>query len=103
MHTSYSLSDIAQICEGELQSGSEESQVVRLCFDSRLIFEPKGVLFFALQSGQNDGHDYISELYQKGVRMFVVRNSFQPESHLDAVSWVKVKNPLKALQEIASF
>ncbi len=103
MDTSYSLSDIAQICKGDLQVGSEESKIIRLSFDSRLVFDPKGVLFFALQSGQNDGHDYIPELYQKGVRMFVVRSSFEPAAHMNLASWLRVNDPLKALQQIAAF
>ena len=103
MDTSYSLSDVAEICGGELQAGSEESEITRLSFDSRLVFDPKGVLFFALQSGQNDGHGYISELYQKGVRMFVVRTSFEPAAHMKFASWLKVSDPLDSLQQIAAF
>ncbi|HKL72332.1 MAG TPA: bifunctional UDP-N-acetylmuramoyl-tripeptide:D-alanyl-D-alanine ligase/alanine racemase, partial [Marinilabiliaceae bacterium] len=88
---------------GELHAGPEESEITRLSFDSRLVFDPKGVLFFAFQSGQNDGHDYIPELYQKGVRMFVVRNSFEPAAHMNLASWLRVSDPLKSLQQIAAF
>ncbi len=99
---SYSLSEISQWCDGRLiVNGTEESVVSKLAFDGRLIFDTKGVLFFALKSSNNDGHSYISELYARGVRMFVVENSFVIKDGFPLASWIVVKNSLEALQNIS--
>lgn len=103
MDSQYTLSKIAKITNGQLKKGVDLSKITRLAFDSRLVFDAEGVLFFALQSGQNDGHAYISELYQKGVRAFVVLNSYQPPAHLKDANWIQVNRPLDALQMLATY
>ena len=40
--------------------------------DSRKLHSPQDTLFFALRTASNDGHKFVSELYQRGVRAFVV-------------------------------
>ena len=69
--TSYPLSEIARIIEANATITDDQS-IQDLLTDSRTYIGGDGFLFFALKSGKNDGHHYIDELYQKGVKSFVV-------------------------------
>lgn len=40
---------------------------IYLLIDSRTVVQPETAIFFALQTGRNDGHQYIQDLIQKGV------------------------------------
>lgn len=102
METGYLLSEIAQMSGGTLL-GDSSSKILRLFFDSRLVFEPEGALFFALKGGQNNGHYYIPELYSKGVRFFVVDRDYKPAPAMTDAGWVFVDDTLKALQDVAAF
>ena len=75
-------------------------QVCDLLIDSRHLMDPRQALFFALSSVRNDGHKYIGELYDKGVRAFVV--SRQPENVYPEAAFIIVPDTLKALQTLAS-
>lgn len=63
----------------------ENSQIETLLTDSRNYFNPENTLFFAIRTkGGNDGHRYIRELYDKGVRNFIVEyipEEFKPSIH----------------------
>lgn len=78
-------------------------EVSHLLTDSREVFNPQQTLFFAFKTKNNDGHKYIQELYNIGIRNFVVE-VFDPEWFLmtDA-NFLKVKNSLQALQSVATF
>ncbi|MCH5240937.1 MAG: bifunctional UDP-N-acetylmuramoyl-tripeptide:D-alanyl-D-alanine ligase/alanine racemase [Muribaculaceae bacterium] len=50
-----------------------ELNIKTLLTDSRNHFNSEGTLFFAIKTpGGNDGHKYLSKLYEKGVRNFIV-------------------------------
>lgn len=74
--------------------------ITQLVIDSRHVSLPDGVLFFAIQTSRNDGHQYIPELYAKGVRNFIVTKSidFLPDANV-----FQVENSVRALQEVAAF
>ena len=67
----YKISEIARFTNAEV-FGNNENNVRWLLTDSRSLCFPEETLFFALQSERNDGHKYIGELYNRGVRNFVV-------------------------------
>ena len=53
--------------------------------DSRKVINPSQSLFFAIKGVQNDGHNYISDLYKKGVRNFVIEaKDFEKSDYPDA-------------------
>src|SRR5579872_4099358 len=49
-----------------------DSPITNLIIDSRKVVLSEGAVFFAIAGPRNDGHDYISELYNLGIRQFVV-------------------------------
>ncbi len=67
------VSKIASICRGTVHAvGSGDPVIHDLLIDSRLLIHHEHCLFVALVSERNDGHKYIRELYEKGVRCFLV-------------------------------
>jgi UDP-N-acetylmuramyl pentapeptide synthase len=46
-----------------------------LLFDSRRLNEAKRTAFFAIKTEYNDGHRYIDELYDNGVRVFICQTT----------------------------
>ena len=101
MHQYYSLLKVAEVVNGQLVGAQADRRVSDLLIDSRHLMDPTQTLFFALQSHRNDGHKYIEDLYEKGVRAFVVRR--QPDTPCPGASFVVVPDTLKALQALASY
>ena len=99
---SYTIAHIASLIRAE-HLGSTAGTITWLLTDSRSLCFPEETLFFALKSKRNDGHRYISELYARGVRHFVV--STRPtEEQLQAMSeatFLVVPDTLAALQLLA--
>ncbi len=98
----YSVRLLAKIVKATIHGSlHEEVQISEFCIDSRRIFLPKETLFIALVGSHADGHIYIPEAYKRGVRVFLASDlSYAPAD--DAVLIV-VKDPLKALQKIATY
>ena len=70
----YSIKQITTAVKGTLIQSFSDAIVTRLAFDSRKIIEPGNSLFFAIRGKRHDGHLFMKELYQKGVRNFIVTN-----------------------------
>jgi len=69
----YTIKDICQIVKGEMiQSAATNLPISELIIDSRHLMASEGILFIALSSKRNDGHKYIEEIYEKGVRNFLI-------------------------------
>ncbi len=97
----YNINDIIAIT-GSKEFVQNPGPVDELVIDSRKINLPQTSLFFALKGERQNGHHYINEVYQKGVRYFivseVVEGSLYPEAH-----FVLVKDTLQSLHVIAKF
>ncbi len=97
------ISDIAKIIDGKLTkcSGGRISYVV---IDSRKVLFARESLFFALKGTRNDGHLFIEDLYQVGVRNFVVEHLPENyETKLPRANFLQVDNSFVALQSIAQW
>ncbi|MDR0427058.1 MAG: bifunctional UDP-N-acetylmuramoyl-tripeptide:D-alanyl-D-alanine ligase/alanine racemase [Dysgonamonadaceae bacterium] len=96
------IREIAKIIDAETNIRVPESKIDILLTDSRSLSEPKTTLFFALTTEHNDGHRYISELYEKGVRNFVVLRSYNEENNISEANYLRVADTLQALQVLAA-
>lgn len=94
----YTISEIATLT-GAHRLGDKEYQIDWLLTDSRSLCFPESTLFFALRSARGDGHRFIEELYNRGVRNFVVDH--QPEAELPEANLLLVPDTRKALQRLA--
>ena len=77
------------------------AHIAHLLTDSRRLIYPDTSLFFAITTGQNDGHLYVEELMQRGVFNFVVKTNFDTSAFPNA-NFLKVNDVLVALQIIAT-
>lgn len=102
--SSYSIREIASVVQGSV-SGEADLLVHHIVTDSRKILDPVTSLFIALQGEKRDGHRFIREVMQRGVRCFLVTHVSpdlisEPAFH-NAV-FVLVKDTLAALQDLAA-
>jgi alanine racemase len=88
---------------GELVSPPGQTHAIQeLLIDSRQLNNPSLSLFFALVTLRNDGHKYINELYDKGVRSFVVQYLPAESQSLAEAVFIRVDDSLRALQLLAT-
>lgn len=74
-----------------------------LLTDTRQIIEAETSLFFALGNHPvRNGHQFIATAYKSGIKNFVVTNTFNTANYPKA-NFLKVKNTLLALQQLAAF
>jgi len=98
---SSSIEEIASVLGAE-RFGNSEGRIDWILTDSRSLCFPEETLFFALKTKRNDGHKYIRDLYNKGVRNFVVTDIPEDLAHYRHTNFLKVGNTLKALQKLAA-
>jgi len=87
------LHTIAPVTKNELN-------VLDISVDSRSLRNTANTLFFALKGNNHNAHDFLNDLYAKGVRYFVVSQDVSLPS--DAVIF-KVDDTLRALQRFVAF
>lgn len=97
---SISIENITNLLNAK-RIGDADAQIDWILTDSRSLCFAEETLFFALKTKRNDGHKYIPELYERGVRNFVVSDLPQKmEAYADA-NFLQTDSPLKALQKLA--
>ena len=97
----YSVENVSSIVNGTFTGASNNHQIKNLLIDSRKLHDADTSLFFAIKGDRHDGHTYIQDLYEKGVRCFVVTRL--PEHSLPHGNFIVVKNTLAALQQLCAF
>ncbi|MGZ5253007.1 MAG: bifunctional UDP-N-acetylmuramoyl-tripeptide:D-alanyl-D-alanine ligase/alanine racemase [Flavitalea sp.] len=98
----YTIHDIAGIIEAEFLSEGQNDSVNHLLLDSRKLVFPQDSIFFALKSAQRNAVSFIPELYNQGVRNFVVAETINA-SQFPGASILLVKDVLTALQLLVAF
>lgn len=78
-----------------------DSDIDTLLTDSRALTYPERSLFFAIKTPTNDGHRYITELIDRGVRNFVVE-TVPDGADVDGVNFYVVPDVEKALASLAA-
>ena len=96
---SYTLKNIAEIIGSN--AVVQDEPISHLLTDSRKLIHPAESVFFALHGPHRDGHDFISALYEKGVRYFVV-SKIVDDSNLPGAVFLRVDDTLSALQKMAA-
>lgn len=95
----YELDHIASIVGSPSPAGKQK--IEHLLWDSRKVYSPANSLFFALKGPRRDGHQFIPELYKKGVRSFIVSESLDASAYPGA-DFIYVNDTLMALQQLAA-
>ncbi len=101
----YTISDIQSILKADFKKGNAYSPtpINQVLTDSRRLHRHSGTLFFALETDNRSGTDYIQELYQSGVNHFVIQNPNFITEHYPKAAFLIVENSLKALQNLATY
>ena len=103
MKTNYSIEEIVKAVQGQMSGADAASFLItELLTDSRKLIHPEHTLFFALPGMKQDGHQFIADLYSKGVRCFVVAKAM-PIAEMPLAVFIQVKDVLAALQKLAAY
>ena len=97
----YQITEINKIINGNFLQENNTSTITQVCIDTRQISAANQSLFFCLVA-RNDGHQFIENAYQKGIRNFVVSTKIDTEKYQDA-NFILVDNTLHALQQLAIY
>ncbi len=97
----YSIKHIASILRADTKIISDV-ELEYLLIDSRKIIFPSASLFFALHGPRRDGHQFIPEVYERGILNFVVKKGFDSSS-FNAANFLFVEDVLQAMQALAAF
>jgi alanine racemase len=96
------FSELVQITGGLVLTNQKNQSVEQLVFDSRRpIVDPEHAVFFAIRGSHHDGHQFLEEIYHRGVRQFVVESDHRLPV-LPGASVAKVSNSIDALQKLAT-
>lgn len=92
---------LAELMEARFELKSAEP-IHRLLIDSRMVFELSGSVFFALKGSRHNGHQFINDLFTKGIRNFVVDEDFHIPTECCEANFFIVSDVLESLQKLAS-
>ena len=95
-------SDIAKIIKGKL-IGPPNLLVSEIVIDSRQLSYTEGLIFIAISGKNHDGHLFIDNLYQKGIRIFVVERLPDETDRFPGAAFIITNNTVEALQLLASY
>ncbi len=101
----YTIAQIAQTIKADWLQQNDAVIIEHILIDSRKLLFPTTTLFFALEGPRRNGNSFIEELYQKGVRNFIVNESFNRDelSGFKGANFLLVKDVLFALQIVTAF
>lgn len=97
------IAQIATITQANVLQQPQPSQNIHhLLLDSRKLYNPSQALYFAINGEHHNGHDFVVELYARGVRNFVVEENLLNVGSLPKANILQVKHTISALQQVAA-
>lgn len=96
----YSAKELASVINARLV-GDPDKLAGQIVTDSRTLTSPGLSMFIAIKGERHDGHAFIHDLYQHGVRCFLAESSysqFEPDA-----TYLIVNNSLEAFHKIAAY
>jgi Alr-MurF fusion protein len=98
----YSVAEIKEMMGADwLQQRRPAAPVETLLLDSRQVLMPAVSLFFAIKGQRHDGHRYLQQVYDAGVRHFVVQAPVNTDAMPEA-NFLRVPQVLDALQGLCA-
>jgi alanine racemase len=99
MENNHNIQYLSTLIHAEAHLADPGSIIDNLVIDSRSVIDPECTLFFAIVA-QRDGHEFIPDAYERGVRNFVISNPVYL-SQFDGANFLVVSDVLHALQQLA--
>ena len=98
----FKVNELLSATKGRLISGKNTTLVKGVSIDSRTIKAQQA--FVAIKGGKFDGHNFVDEAIKKGARAVIVQSPSQRVSKSpEKVSFIEVKDTIRALGDIAGF
>lgn len=99
---SLSLTEISRITDGELLGNPDwiQTEINSVITDSRQFHRRSDTIFIALIGPVNNGHHYITDLVEKGLRCFIVSDR---DSISEDAAFILVNDTSIALQNLAAY
>src|SRR5678816_4587282 len=98
----YQIGHIASILNAESRLINKHAAIEQLLTDSRRLIFPETTLFFAIVTQRRNADIFIGELYERGVRNFVVHKDFDITAFTTA-NFIFTEDTLATLQSLAAF
>jgi alanine racemase len=98
---SLDLKNSAAILNAKWLGIHANTTIENISIDSRSLQNESKTLFFALVGPNNDAHNYIASLIDKGVQNFVV--NYIPQNLENQANFLVVDNTLESLQQFAAY
>jgi len=103
LHNTYSSKEIAEIIGAKvISTTATDIQIKDILVDSRRLITPDQCVFFSLITNRGNGHKYITDLYKRGVRAFVVSQLPANRSSMNDAVFLEVDDTLAALQKLTA-
>lgn len=103
MNFKYTLHTLQEICEAEIfTTATSLPNIENISTDSRTITLPIQTLFIALVGPNHNGHTYIKDSFNKGIKTFLISQKIEFNIFADA-TFLVVKDTQIALQKIAQY
>ncbi|NSW93460.1 MAG: bifunctional UDP-N-acetylmuramoyl-tripeptide:D-alanyl-D-alanine ligase/alanine racemase, partial [Bacteroidales bacterium] len=93
--------DIAKITGGRI-TGNPDYVIHDIITDSRHLIHTDEAAFVAITGVNHDGHKFIHNLYQKGVKVFISEKIPKEMHNLSEATFIVTDNSIDALQSLAS-
>ena len=100
-HVLYSVEELSTIFGGKSFIENPDVKIRALLTDSRKLTDTSQGLFFALK-GRRDGHTFIQEVYDTGVRSFVIADEDFDHTLFSGSNFYLVTDTLASLQTLAA-
>lgn len=98
----YNAANISKILKGELLQDRGFPEIAHILLDSRKLIFPETSLFIPLVSTRRNAHQYVPDLYEKGVRNFIVSEHLPLDQYPEA-NIILVKDTLQALHTLVAW
>lgn len=98
----YSAQHINEIVNGKAY-GSSQANIKYIITDSRKAILSDKSLFFAIKGQHFDGHEFIFDLYNEGIRHFVISDINAEFDTLKDAFFIQVSDVVLALQKLSAF
>lgn len=104
MIQSLTSEQIADVLDASLLGKADSRLVSQIVIDSRNILQPDNALFVALKGAKFDGHDFIGEIHELGVDVFLVSKGYQiPPKIGESAVFIQVEDTKQALQKLSAY
>ena len=98
------FSQLGEIMDGQILHLSQDRNISRILTDTRQLEVHPEAIFFAIAGTNNDGHLYLADAFERGIKNFVIQQSaVNMPAQLSAANVIAVKDSVRALQVMVEY